>query len=215
MKKELKKRIITSILLIVLGIFSILIHKNFFLLTSLVALCFCAIEWNNLNLKYARKNKFKFHLIAWIGFFYLFFVLYSIKNLRGDSFEEAIFLIFILSICVGSDVGGYTFGKIIGGKKLIKISPKKTISGSAGSFIFALIPLYLFNFEISFKYISFCLILSLFSQVGDLTISYFKRLHKVKDTGNLLPGHGGLLDRFDGIIFAVPIAYIFKILQII
>jgi len=133
-----------------------------------------------------------------------------------------IFLIFILCICISSDIGGYIFGKTIGGKKLIKISPNKTIAGSVGSFIFSIIPIFLFNFQnfinfdfnLSLKNISFCLIISLSCQIGDLIISYFKRLNKVKDTGSILPGHGGLLDRIDGIIFAVPIASILKLLQI-
>ena len=109
-------------------------------------------------------------------------------------------------------MGGYIFGKIIGGKKLTKISPKKTISGSIGSFVFSIIPLFITNLQnninidldFSFKNIIFCLIVSLFCQLGDLLISFFKRLSKVKDTGKILPGHGGMLDRIDGIIFAIP-----------
>ena len=120
-------------------------------------------------------------------------------------------------ICIFSDVGGYVVGKIIGGKKLTKISPNKTISGSIGSFIFSVFPLLLFyNFDmikysITMSSILFCLEISLFSQLGDLFISYFKRRAKIKDTGKILPGHGGLLDRVDGIIFAVPFAYIYLI----
>ena len=129
-----------------------------------------------------------------------------------------IFFIFILCVCASSDMGGYFVGKTIGGKKLTKISPNKTISGSIGSFIFSVLPLFLFNFQnyvvinfdLSLKNILFCLIISLSCQVGDLIISYFKRLNKVKDTGNILPGHGGLLDRIDGIIFAIPTIYILK-----
>ena len=162
----------------------------------------------------SRKEKWEYNLITAIGIIYAFFVLFTISNLRGDSFEDAIFLIFILSVCVGSDIGGYVFGKLIGGKKLIKISPNKTISGSVGSFTFSLLPLFLFNFQLSLKNIFFCLIVSLSCQLGDLIISYFKRLNKIKDTGSILPGHGGLLDRLDGIIFALPTVYILKIAEI-
>jgi phosphatidate cytidylyltransferase len=121
-----------------------------------------------------------------------------------------------------SDIGGYVFGKVIGGKKLTKISPNKTISGSLGSFIFSILPVLLFNLQnytgVSFEVLSInialCLIVSLVCQLGDLLISYFKRLNKVKDTGTILPGHGGLLDRIDGLIFAIPTVYILKITQI-
>ena len=118
-----------------------------------------------------------------------------------------------------SDVGGYIIGNIFGGKKLTKISPNKTISGAIGSFIFSLIPLILIFFIYDLKNLfyltAFTLFLSLISQLGDLFISYFKRKAKVKDTGNILPGHGGILDRIDGIIFTVPIAYLIKILVFI
>ena len=123
-------------------------------------------------------------------------------------------------ICILSDTGGYTVGNLVGGKKLTKISPNKTISGSLGSFIFSIFPLSIFivlehkfinidfiNFDFKLSLI-LCLILSLVCQIGDLFISYFKRLSGVKDTGNILPGHGGLLDRVDGVIFVIPVAFI-------
>jgi phosphatidate cytidylyltransferase len=119
----------------------------------------------------------------------------------------------LISICFCTDIGGYVFGKIIGGKKLSKISPNKTISGTIGSFIFSIIPLIVvlnFNYiDLAFNSINiiFCLLISLISQLGDLFISLIKRKAKIKDTGNLLPGHGGILDRMDGIIFAVPFSY--------
>ena len=142
--------------------------------------------------------------------------------LRGNNLESTIFFIIILCICICSDIGGYIFGKNIGGKKLTKISPNKTISGCIGSFIFSIIPIFLFNlqdytnvsFDVLPKNIFFCLIISLICQLGDLLISYFKRLNKVKNTGTILPGHGGLLDRIDGLIFAIPAVYILKITQI-
>jgi len=129
--------------------------------------------------------------------------------------ESPLLLFYILLICFSSDIGGYVVGKSIGGKKLTKISPNKTISGTIGSFLFSSIPLVLFNYHdqneysYTFNNFSFCLIVSLVCQVGDLFISYIKRKAKVKDTGTFLPGHGGLLDRVDGIIFAIPFAYFY------
>ena len=119
----------------------------------------------------------------------------------------------MISICFFTDIGGYVVGKIIGGKKLTKISPNKTISGTFGSFIFSIVPLIIvlnFNYidlEFNPTNLIFCLLISLISQVGDLFISFIKRKAKIKDTGNLLPGHGGILDRMDGIIFAIPFSY--------
>ena len=120
-------------------------------------------------------------------------------------------LLFILLVCVTTDIGGYVFGKLIGGKKLTKISPNKTYSGALGSFVFSIIfgSLYIFylkislNFEIN--YFIVIIVVSLTSQIGDLIISLFKRKAKIKDTGSILPGHGGILDRIDGILLALPI----------
>ena len=129
-------------------------------------------------------------------------------------------LVFIVLICIFSDTGGYVIGNLFGGTKLTKISPNKTISGSLGSFMFSLFPIvifwWLYNFtnEVSFRTESFlklipiCLFLCLICQLGDLFISYFKRKAKVNDTGSILPGHGGLLDRIDGVIFVLPAAYL-------
>jgi phosphatidate cytidylyltransferase len=126
-------------------------------------------------------------------------------------------MIHVLFVCIFSDIGGYIIGKSIGGKKLTKISPNKTISGTIGSFSFSLIPMILFSI-IYYKSMTpsvteiffITLILSFICQSGDLFISYFKRKAKVKDTGTILPGHGGLLDRIDGIIFGVPAFYIIE-----
>jgi len=223
MNKELKKRIITSIILFLAAIFCTLINQLVFLITIFVIAYLCFNEWCNINYKYFSGQFWDYFLIRGFGLFYLLFpFILGAFFLRGDSFESAIFFIIVLCICICSDVGGYVFGKTIGGKKLTKISPNKTLSGSIGSFIFSILPIFLFNFQnyininfyFSLKNILFCLIISLVCQLGDLFISYFKRLNKVKDTGSILPGHGGLLDRIDGIIFAIPTASILKLSQI-
>ena len=236
---ELRKRIITSIILFIIAVLCISINKIFFMATSIVIAIVCFVEWGKIN-KLNEKKALKSFIIIVPAFIYLFIILqFSTFALRGESLESVIFFIIILCICICSDTGGYVFGNTIGGKKLTKISPNKTISGSLGSFIFSLLPLFLFNFqnyfdshfdldfkvynwafvsvpseyetfnfEISLKSILFCLIISLSCQLGDLFISYFKRLNNVKDAGTVLPGHGGLLDRIDGIIFAIPTAFI-------
>ena len=225
MAVELGKRIITSIILFLIAIFCILIHKFVFVLILIVTLFVCFNEWRDINYKYFKKkqhNNWKYFFVQFVGLVYLFIFLSTSIALRGNNSESIAFFIIILCICIFSDIGGYVFGKVIGGKKLTKISPNKTISGSLGSFIFSILPVLLFNLQnytgVSYEALSInialCLIVSLVCQLGDLLISYFKRLNKVKDTGTILPGHGGLLDRIDGLIFAIPTVYILKITQI-
>ena len=223
MSQNLLKRSITSIILLSLLIFIIFSHQNIFILSILLLGLIICLEANKLFSKIltdidskitSHTNKFniKFIMLNIITFCYTFFIFcnlsYEIYRL-----ESPIFFLYLISICFCTDIGGYVFGKIIGGKKLSKISPNKTISGTIGSFIFSVIPLIItlnFNY-IDFAFnpanIIFCLLISLISQLGDLFISFIKRKAKVKDTGNLLPGHGGILDRVDGIIFAVPFSY--------
>ena len=117
----------------------------------------------------------------------------------------------IISICISTDIGGFTFGKILKGKKLTRISPNKTYSGLIGSYIISYITsVYLFkNYFTFYEIILFTIIFSTISQIGDLFISFLKRKANIKDTGKVLPGHGGILDRLDGIIFTIPIGLIF------
>ena len=126
-----------------------------------------------------------------------------------------------MTICIFTDIGGYVFGKIFKGPKLTRVSPKKTYSGVFGSFLLSLIAGLIFNnyffidqkiFNEDLLLIIIILFISMISQVGDLIISYFKRKAKLKDTGKIIPGHGGLLDRIDGMIFVFPICYLILVL---
>ena len=224
MSQNLLKRLITSIVLLSLFIFINFSHQYIFILSILIIGLIICIEANNLFSKLltnknpkkkSSKNKLNtnFIILNIITFFYIFFIFCNLSYEIHRS-ESPIFFLYIISICFFTDIGGYIFGKIIGGKKLSKISPNKTIAGAIGSFIFSIIPLIIalnFNFldlEFNLTNIIFCLLISLISQIGDLFISLIKRKAEIKDTGNLLPGHGGILDRMDGIIFAVPFSYI-------
>ena len=166
----------------------------------------------------------KINFLKIIGVCYLFFA-FLLAYLLREKFTLGLLLL-VLIICIFTDLGGYIFGKVFKGPKLIKISPKKTYSGAIGGFILSLIAALIYSkytttgtvtflnlsiwadITLNKIYLLFILVISLISQIGDLIISYFKRLAKVKDTGNLLPGHGGLLDRIDGIIFVIPISYL-------
>ena len=139
---------------------------------------------------------------------YITFFSFKILEVFYINNPELKFLFYlIISICIATDIGGYVFGKFFKGKKLTKISPNKTYSGLIGSYVLAVIfNLLLFNniFENN-RIILVAIVISTISQLGDLFISLLKRKAKIKDTGKILPGHGGLLDRFDGLIFAIPI----------
>ena len=211
---QLIKRISTSIILLCILYLSI---NNHLILVCLLIIIgyFVMNESFFIFKKIANKNKLFLFLTTLITLFYtVFFLLIIYQYLIPFDVKYKSYLIFILIICISTDVGGYVFGKIIGGKKLTSISPNKTYSGMLGSFIFAFFFSYLFInfnkkillFDLNFYII--ILVVSFVSQAGDLTISFFKRKAKIKDTGTILPGHGGLLDRIDGIMFALPVGII-------
>jgi phosphatidate cytidylyltransferase len=222
MSQNLLKRIITSIILLFLLFLINFSHQYIFILSILLLGVVICIEANNIfskliSLQLKKKSLSKnfnpkFFILNMMTFFYIFFLFCNLSYEIHRS-EGPIFFFYIISICFFTDIGGYVFGKLIGGKKLSKISPNKTISGTIGSFIFSIVPLIIFlnlgylNLEFDSNNILVCLLVSLISQLGDLFISFFKRKAKIKDTGKLLPGHGGVLDRVDGIIFAIPFTY--------
>ncbi len=212
MSKNLLKRLFTSIILSTILLVCLFSHKYFWLLLIIIASVISFFEFNNLIKKIWKKKQVFINFVNLISFFYLIFFSYTAFVIG----KQEMAMLYVLLVCIFSDIGGYVIGKSVGGKKLTKISPNKTISGSIGSFFFSLIP-YIFYLLIQqipeknyFLILFLTLILSLICQAGDLFISYFKRKSKIKDTGRLLPGHGGLLDRIDGIIFAVPSAFILE-----
>ena len=205
MLKEFEKRLLSSLVLIPISIFFIFKGSIFFLLFLSIFFFVTIYEWINMT----KKDDF----FKIIGIIFLFFSFYSAFWFR--EYYNLNSFIFILIICIFTDLGGYTFGKTFKGPKLTKISPNKTYFGVIGSFLFSLIAGIVFIkyflsaefFKLNFV-IFFIILISLISQIGDLIISYFKRNAKLKDTGKILPGHGGLLDRIDGMIFAFPLAYL-------
>ena len=213
MTLNFSKRVITSVILLGISSLCIFTHKVLFLLMLSVTSVISFYEFNNLIKKIYQNKKKDINLLNLIILIFLIFFIYSGYYLYNSYF---LYLIFVILICIFSDTGGYIFGKLIGGKKLTTISPNKTVSGCIGSFIFSLIPLILFILFLNIQIISLnslgliilSLFLSLVCQIGDLLISYFKRLAKVKDTGSILPGHGGVLDRIDGLIFVLPSSFI-------
>lgn len=210
MDKNLRKRLLTSAFLLILLFF--MLTQSVILISSLLIIFVLVwIEFNNLiDRIFIKKNSlflkkiFQFFLFMYLLIFMKIIIDDFIDNQPNISWS----LVFAITVCILSDVGGYVFGKFFKGKKLTKISPNKTYSGMIGSFLLSVAFGAAYSYTISFVdlkiiiFISF--LISLICQLGDLFISYLKRKSGVKDTGNILPGHGGVLDRIDGIIFAVP-----------
>ena len=221
---ELKKRILTSLFLMTLLFLTF--FYSFILIISLIMIS--TISWIEFSILLSRifnGKKFKVKLIKiflqLISLIYLtFFSFLIFIGIMKDDFSTN--MLYLFFICIFSDIGGLIFGKTFKGKKLTKISPNKTISGSIGSFVISLFLVPIFYYLVPERFANFYHLLllalstSFICQLGDLFISYIKRKAKVKNTGDLLPGHGGILDRIDGMIFAIPMGIlIFELLQII
>ena len=211
---ELQKRVTSAVILLPVVIFTIIFSQHFFNLLLLLALFFSFIEWFKLN----KKN---FNFISISGFVIILLSIFFAYYLRGNDTKSKTIFLWIVFVCFFSDTGGYFIGKFFGGKKISKISPKKTYAGIYGSFIFSIFPILIVHFFesniliLSIKSVILSLLFSLLCQLGDMTVSYFKRKNNVKDTGILIPGHGGLLDRIDGLIFVIIFSGILKMCNLI
>ncbi len=207
----LSKRILTSIILTVILFLSL--NSSIILFLLLITLNLLSLsEFSRIFKNIFYKKKFLICISIFFSIIYLsFFSIIIWLHLLSSDFKEIISLLFVLIICISSDIGGFIFGKLIGGKKVTKISPNKTYSGVIGSFLFAfilsnlLIHFYKNILTFNFEPLLIIFIISLISQIGDLTISFLKRKARIKDSGTILPGHGGILDRIDGILLALPL----------
>ncbi len=208
MEKELQKRVLSSIIIIPLSLFFIIKGSAFFILFISILFFIACLEWFKMTKRYDLKI---------FGLIFLLMSFYSVYLVRDKGLFEFL-MIFI--ICITTDIGGYIFGKIFKGPKLTKISPNKTYAGVVGGLLMSLLFAYLFNTRYNIYYLEnqnfhgdlfftiTVILISSVSQIGDLIISYFKRASNLKDTGNLFPGHGGLLDRIDGMVFVFPFVYL-------
>ena len=214
MSKEFLKRSLSSIILIPIALFFII--EGSFLFNFFISVCFLvsAYEWHMMT----KKKNYNIY-----GFLFLIISFYSIYKLRNDADNEYGYILLTTIICVATDIGGYVFGKLFKGPKLTKMSPNKTYSGMIGGIFLSIITVNFFLDSIYWPYIKvlsldlfiFVILISFVSQSGDIIISYFKRLSKIKDTGKIIPGHGGLLDRIDGMIFALPFSYLILLINAI
>tara|TARA_B100000963_G_C22605181_1_gene662131 strand:+ start:199 stop:831 length:633 start_codon:yes stop_codon:yes gene_type:complete len=199
MSREFTKRVFSSIILLPLVLFFIIKGSLFFNLFITMCFLFTLYEWHMMS----KKKGYNI-----FGHFFLFFSFYCAYFIRNDIDQSLYVFLMILLICISTDIGGYVFGKILKGPKLTKISPNKTYAGVFGGYFLSLTFVYIFfiysNQIFNIKNFILIILISTISQLGDITISYFKRLSMIKDTGKLIPGHGGILDRIDGMIFAFP-----------
>ena len=212
MGSNIKKRIITSTLLI--SLLALMFFYSYIMIISVIVISIIAwIEFYALISKIFKKNKTKHKILRFfcktISLFYLSILVYLIFVIESDYLDLKMYLLYSVLVAIMSDIGGLVFGKIFKGKKLTKISPNKTISGSIGSLIFSML-LILLNYDNLFNknllnIFLITIVISAISQLGDLFISILKRKARVKDTSDILPGHGGILDRIDSIIFAIPV----------
>jgi len=197
-----QKRFIISLFAFPL-IYLLIYKKFFFSIIIYIVFLISFYEWYQIN----KKKNFLFI----VGIFFLLFAAYSTITFYFKNSHNFFFLWVLLIIWL-SDIGGYIFGKLFGGKKLTKVSPKKTWSGAFGSIVFSQFAgvVFFFNLtvEVNLKIFLIQFLLSVIAQVGDLIMSYIKRLNKVKDSSKLLPGHGGVLDRIDGLIWVMVVANI-------
>ena len=207
---ELQKRIFSSIIIIPLSLFIIVKGSILFLFFLIFCFLLSCYEWNKM-----AKGK----IINLLGLIFLLISFYSAFSIREELEDNSLFIfLFLIIISVSTDIGGYIFGKIFKGPKLTKISPNKTYAGVIGSFLTSVLfgilfinyfkNIYYYKVDVSNNFILLILFLSFVSQIGALIVSYFKRISKLDNTGKLIPGHGGILDRIDGIIFVVPTFYI-------
>ena len=214
---NLNKRILTSLIVFPLSMFFIIKGGNY-----IVSFLYAILILANFEAFSAFKRKTSIIFLDSI----LVVSLLSILHLRNDTASSLILLLWVIILTISSDIGGYMFGKIFKWKRLTNISPNKTLSGVIGSLIFSIFSILLlglickilFQIDLSFflklKYFIFAIILSLSAQLGDLMVSYFKRLDKIKDTGKILPGHGGIFDRIDSLMLSTIVANILYYLKL-
>ena len=208
-EKNFLKRIITSFVLISI-LFSMFISSMMMILIIIIISALSFYEFNRLFVR-ILDNIFLKILSSGLILLYLFsfiFIIFWIESVKFENADYKLFFFYSIFVSILSDIGGYIIGNIFKGKKLTKISPNKTISGAIGALIFSIliIPIFYNYLGIDINLLFWVtIIISIISQLGDLFISFLKRLAKVKDTGNILPGHGGVLDRVDGILFAAPV----------
>ena len=196
-----KKRFVISLLAFPI-IYSLLYQKIFSNILIVIVCLFCVYEWNKIHNK---KNYI--YLLGLVILLFFFLSLIKIYNLENYNLN----FLWLILIAWLTDIGGYIFGKLFGGPKLIKISPNKTWAGAVGSLILSQFAFLIFflnpDYKLNLNIFFFQILLSIIGQAGDILMSYIKRINNKKDASNFIPGHGGFLDRVDGLIWIFIFGY--------
>ena len=210
MTQNLKKRILTSTLLLLILFFSFI--NNYLLgYVLMVFAIFSILEFSGMMMIILKKKKILKFFINLIFILYIFYFCTFFLTLSSSLYIKILIYVILLT-CIASDIGGYVFGKIFKGPKLTKISPNKTIAGAIGSLIFSSLFILMITYYLTKSFDPYVIIvgciISISCQIGDLFFSFLKRKSFLKDSGNFLPGHGGILDRIDSILLGIPVGFL-------
>jgi phosphatidate cytidylyltransferase len=199
-------RIISALVLIPVVFW--FIYQGGIIYYASIILCFFVVsyEWIRMSIL-APRNKI---ILGAAGVLYFLSCLYAFIYLRFDVPQGITLVIFMVTAVWVSDIAGYAAGKTLKGPKIVpKISPNKTWSGFLAAIILPALYFMIYakmaGLNLNVATYAFFLTIGFWGQMGDFTVSMMKRYVGVKDTGVLIPGHGGLLDRIDALIFVVPI----------
>ena len=204
-------RLLSALILAPLFLYLVFVNNIFFIVLLLSVLLVSLYE---LKFLFAAKKIQFFFVISLVIVFLL-----SFNNLRGSSELDFYYLAWIIVIVWLSDMGGFFVGRFFGGPRLSKWSPNKTLSGFSGSLIFSQLAFYIIFLAIkdvgfTYKFFIIQIFICIISVFGDLFFSYIKRKNNIKDYSSIIPGHGGLMDRIDGLIFAIIFANILKVFHV-
>ena len=199
-----RKRIISSLVMIPIALFAIFSSQKLFIFLAIVIAVLMAFEWSEMSHKMPNKKKWRL-----IGFLYISIPLYCAVSIRILDNE---ILFWMFAIIWATDIFAFFAGKSLGGAKIAPaISPHKTWSGLIGGVLASMgigvISAIIFPGSILF-FLVISVIISIVEQLSDLLESKFKRIFGVKDSGDIIPGHGGVLDRLDGMILVAPLVSI-------
>jgi phosphatidate cytidylyltransferase len=199
-KENTKQRVVTALILIPFALYAIFYSKNVFILAAIAIAILMTTEWLDITKTAKDQNKWRL-----IGFFYILIPIYSVIKIRLYD-EDVLFWMF--AVIWATDIFAFFAGRSLGGPKLAPtISPNKTWSGLAGglvaSMLIGLMSSFMFSGGALF-FIFISVLLAVIEQASDLVESKIKRIFGVKDSGNIIPGHGGVLDRLDGMMLVAP-----------
>jgi len=195
-----KQRIISAVILLPIALIAIFYSKDLFLFLAIAVAILMTMEWLDMSKNMTDQKKWRL-----IGFCYIAIPIYSVIKLRNLNTE---ILFWMFAVIWSTDIFAFFAGKSLGGAKIAPtISPNKTWSGLIGGILASMIIGFLSSFMFAGGAIFFIFLsafLSIIEQLSDLLESKFKRIFGVKDSGNIIPGHGGILDRLDGMMLLSP-----------